>query len=68
MPDSASKNASSACLAEQIAMADRRRPLADVMPDDLDIAAQGQLSPTQLTFRDWLEAAALRVKRLQTPP
>jgi len=32
MPDSASKNARSACLAEQIAMADRPRPLADVMP------------------------------------
>ena len=48
MPDSASKNASSACLAEQIAMADRRCPLADVMPGDLDIAAHGQLSPTQI--------------------
>jgi hypothetical protein len=60
-PDSASKNALSACLAERIA--DRWPPLADIVPGDLDIAALGQLSPARLTFRDWPEAASLQMKR-----
>jgi len=60
MPDSASKNTRSACLAEQIAMADRRRPLADVMPGDLDIVAHGQLSPS--SFLSAIGSKRLRYK------
>jgi hypothetical protein len=53
----ASKNARTFC-PEQAALAERRRPLAQISPRDLDIAGLGQLPPTQLALHDYLEPGA----------
>jgi hypothetical protein len=52
---------------EEVVLADRRRPLAQITSGDLDVAVLGQLPATQLTLRDHLEPCALKVECLDAP-